>query len=381
MLRTATITWTSFYNYGTCLQAYALQHFIVSLGYENHIVDDKSIVFPVPKSDKSTAVECKWKRRWRKAWQSLRANYRTFYRCQRMLCQGVDGFKAKILKIDYDTPSVLKDKKDYDVYICGSDQIWNPKILSDNRRLFYYAAFTNKKKISYAPSIGRYQIPDEWKEKVAELIKSFYAISVREEAGRDALQELTQQKVELVVDPTLLLSKKEWEDILSCKYIKKEKYVLGYILTPNDTYYRIACEYAQQHGLKFYLFMLNLEDYGHADRLISGGPFDFLAYIRNADMVFTDSFHGTIFSTIFEVPFYTFKRFSDDSPINQNSRIETLLMNMGAADRLIDEKMKSELTDAMPDFDEMMSRMKPLIEHSKDYLKENLTSIENNGKR
>ena len=375
-MKTATLTWNSFYNYGTCLQTYALQHYIESLGYENRVIDDNSIVFAGLKSDKSQAVEGKWKRRWRKAWQSVHANYRTFYRCQRLLCQGVNEFKAKILKIDYETASVLRDEKDYDVYICGSDQIWVSPGFNNPKWIFYYAAFTNKKKISYAPSIGGYYIPDEWKTKVSELISSFSALSVREEAGRDALQELTQQKVKLVVDPTLLLSRNEWEDVLPCNYHKKEKYVLGYILTPNNTYYQIARNYAHQHGMKFYLFMLNLQDYGQADKYISGSPFDFLEYVRNADLLFTDSFHGTIFSTIFERPFYTFKRFADNSPTNQNSRIETLLKIMGTEDRLVDGKSPLTLTNDALKFSEMKRRLEPLIADSKKFLQENLSAIE-----
>lgn len=380
-MKTATLTWTSFYNYGTCLQAYALQHYIESLGYENRIIDDSSIVFAGTKLDKSQTVDGQWKRRWRKAGQSLHANYRTFYRCQRLLCRGVDEFKANTLKIDRDTAFVQKDEKDYDVYICGSDQIWVPSGFNNPKWTFYYAAFTNKKKISYAPSIGGYLIPDEWKDKFAELISSFSAISVREEAGRAALQKLTFQKVELVVDPTLLLSKQEWEDVLPRTIRKKEKYVLGYILTPNNTYYRIAREYAREHGMKFYLFLLNFQDYGQADKYVSGGPFDFLEYVRNADVVFTDSFHGTIFSTIFEQPFYTFKRFADDSPINQNSRIDTLLKMMGTEERLVDGKSPFALTNDALNFSEMKRRLAPLIADSKKFLQDNLSIIETNKER
>ena len=373
-MKTATITWISFYNYGSCLQAYALQHYIESLGCENRIIDDSSIVFAGVKPDKSLVVESKWKRRWWKVWQSVHANYRTFYRCQRYLCQGVDEFKANTLKIDRDTASVQKDGTDYDVYICGSDQIWTPSGFESPRWTFYYAAFTNKKKISYAPSIGGYQIPQKWKEKVAGLINSFSAISVREEAGQKALQELTILPVELVADPTLLLSRQEWESFLPAKK-KNEDYVLGYILTPNDNHYRIARDYAHQHKMKFYLFMLNLQDYGQADKYISGGPFDFLEYIRNANVVFTDSFHGTIFSVIFETPFYTFKRFSDNSPINQNSRIETLFKRMGTETRLIDKHQNEPLNDCTLDFSNIKCQLEPLIEHSKKYLCLNLEAI------
>lgn len=380
MLKTATLTWTSFYNYGTCLQAYALQHYIESLGYENYIIDDSTIIAAnnAQETDKQKKGGWiyKWLKKWRKLQQSIHSNYRVFYKYQRFLCPSINHFKEKKLKICYDIESVVKDKADFDVFVCGSDQIWKPNGFENPKWSFYYAAFTNRPKIAYAPSIGAYQIPKKWKEKLSGLIAPFNALSVREEAGRMALQELIDQPVELVADPTLLLSRQEWESLLPNNLIKKEKYVLGYILTPNDTYYRIAKEYAHQHKMKFYLFMLNLQDYGQADKLISGGPFDFLEYVQNADMVFTDSFHGTIFSTIFEIPFFTFKRFSDDSSINQNSRIDTLLMNMGAEERMIDNQQNEPLNNDTLEFGEIKRRLEPLIEHSKKYLQAHLSAIE-----
>lgn len=379
MLKTATLTWNSFYNYGTCLQAYALQHFIESIGYENLIIDDSRIITENNRlqgiNGERKSKKNKWTKRWKKLWQSFHSKYRAFYKYQRILCPSINHYKIHSLKIYYDIESVLTDKADFDVYICGSDQIWKPEGFENMQWPFYYASFTPKPKIAYAPSIGKYQIPEIWKKKVSELIAPFSVLSVREEAGREAIQELTDKPVELVADPTLLLSRQEWDAVLPAQKNKKEKYVLGYILTPNQQLYKIARDYAHQHGMKFYLFMLNLEDYGQADRLVSGGPFEFLRYIHDAETVFTDSYHGTIFSAIFETPFYTFKRFADDSPINQNSRIETLLTFMGATDRLIDEGNKV-LIDKMPDFNTIKNRLNPLIEHSKAFLRTSLSAIE-----
>ena len=238
---------------------------------------------------------------------------------------------------------------------------------------------TKKEKISYAPSFGRYAIPLNVNKRIATLLNPFKALSVREEAGRKILSGLTQKQIELVVDPTLLLARKEWESLISSNIKSKEKYVLAYILTPNHRLYKIARDYAHSQGLRLYLFMLNIEDYGQADMLISGGPFDFLHYIRDAEMVFTDSYHGTIFSTIFETPFYTFKRFSDDSPINQNSRIDTLLCIMGAEDRLIDDSRQSLPQKLSPDFQEYKKRLEPHIARSKEFLIKNLADIEQQG--
>ena len=138
MLKTAIITWNSYYNYGTCLQAYALQHYIENLGHENKIIDDSSIISPLPPLQKAPSQKGKWLIRARKLWQSLHANYRTYYKYQRILCPAVNRFKKETLKIDYDIETVLQDRSDYKVYVCGSDQIWNPRFLADIRRAFFY---------------------------------------------------------------------------------------------------------------------------------------------------------------------------------------------------------------------------------------------------
>ena len=208
MLKTATITWISFYNYGTCLQAYALQYYIESLGYENHIIDDSTIISrnnaQKTSNHKKTGWTSKWIGRWKKLKQSIHSNYRLFYKNQRILCPSINLFKAHNLRVHYDIESVLSDKAAFDIYICGSDQIWKPDGFENPQWSFYYAAFTKRSKIAYAPSIGAYQIPKKWKEKMSRLIASFNTLSVREVAGRKALQELTDQPIELVVDPTLL---------------------------------------------------------------------------------------------------------------------------------------------------------------------------------
>lgn len=373
MLKTATVTWNSFYNFGTCLQAFALQRYIESIGYSNMIIDDSTIIA-------TQAIRAPfWQRMFSKCiYYSTRfvrmssRKYAMFYKMQRTLCERTNSFKRNMLHVDYSIDSVINDATDYDLFICGSDQIWNPMALEDDRRTFYYANFTTKPKISYAPSLGVVEIPKKWNTKIKELLSSFNAISVREETGRNALLSILNMPIQVVVDPTLLLSKNDWD-----KYVptvgKEESYVLAYFLSYNAKYFRAVRKYAHEHNCKLYAFYIAPSYYKEADRMIMGGPLEFLSYIKDAKAVFTDSFHGTIFSTIFEIPFFTFVRFKNETIQNQNSRIENLLTLMGAKNRLYDETCLFDINkNTELDFKCYKKNLYREICFSKQFLKESL---------
>ena len=179
---------------------------------------------------------------------------------------------------------------------------------------------------------------------------------------------LTDKEVQVVVDPTMLLSKTDWEKIIP-KARAKERYVLGYILTYNESYLSAIRKYARRNKIKFYLFFLDKAFYGKADKLITGGPLDFLAYIKNAEIVFTDSFHGSIFSALLETPFYTLRRFQEDSIESQNSRIDTLMTIMDIKHLLLNEETCIDIKDPIIDFQRIKTSLKPHIENSKQFLK------------
>lgn len=364
MLRTATLTWNSFPNYGTMLQAYALQQYLLSEGYENHIIDDSCIVFP---TSSIIVKQSYWKQKYQRLKQYFNSANRAFFASQRIYCPKMAKFKREQLILDNDIEKVLADKADYNVYICGSDQIWIPKDLNNLKRSFFFASFTQKKKIAYAPSLGRRHVCDEWRNLLIDYVSAFDNLSIREYAGKNILETLTGRDVEIVVDPTLLLNEKEWNSVIP-KRNEKENYVLAYILTPNEHHLSIVRKYAIKHNLKLYLFFLDKSYYGKADKLITGDPFDFLSYIKNAEMFFTDSFHGTIFSYLLRTPFYTFRRFKEDSVENQNSRIETLLQNMDATRLLLDESNCNNISCPNIDFEHIKETLAPLIEKSKQYL-------------
>lgn len=263
------------------------------------------------------------------------------------MCQ---KFKQLYLDIDYHTNDFSQINSAYDIFICGSDQIWNPGFSYYKRlnSLFYYAGFTNKIKIAYAPSLGIYEYPTKHKEEFLSYIKGFKFLSAREKIGCDIIKSLTGREVFCAVDPTLLLSEKQWRDLIGKKQ-KKEQYVLTYFLSYNELYMNAAQEFANKNGLKLKsVYLLQNPKFGDNEDLVCG-PIEFLQAIDGASYVFTDSFHGTLFSIILETKFITFKRF-DKVNVAQNERILNLYKMLGGGINLIDETDLARI-DSLLNFD------------------------------
>ena len=197
----------------------------------------------------------------------------------------------------------------YDAYVCGSDQIWNPKVVNEKGELdsAYFLDFADSKaiKLSYASSIGHHSFSKEEKIKVKSLLEEFNNISVRESDGVEKIKEiLPHRNIHHVVDPTLLLSKDEWISEFNIKENSSEKYILVYSV-PRTKLLRSAIKYFSEKLKlkvvaidKMYFSMENVDNH-----LNSTGPVDFLKLYANASFVITDSFHGTCFSLNFNKPF------------------------------------------------------------------------------
>lgn len=196
------------------------------------------------------------------------------------------------------TPIITKHTR-YDCAIIGSDQVWNPEYLAT--RPFLLNVPGRGKKISYASSIGFSKINEAQKKEFKEALKMYSAISVREQSAKELLQPLTDKRIEVVLDPTLLLDVSEYEALeKKPKGITgNENYVLCYILGDRDHEATIE-KFANEKGYKTIYF---------SDKRDSNyGVEEFLYLIHHAQLVCTDSFHASVFSFIFERPFVAFKR-------------------------------------------------------------------------
>ena len=329
---TATVTWISWNNYGSLLQAYALQHIIKSFGYDNHIISDERIVYPHKYNQVDSPISPLQRIRkslsfWKRflLYKSFRDDYYTkLY---------FDRFRNKNLIIDNEYTNFLELGNKYNVYIAGSDQIWHPS--KNIFKPFYYLNFTNRKKISYAPSLGTSAYPNEYKNVVKELLSSFSYISIREKKGEELLSSFIEKDITTVLDPTLLLSKNEWDKIAT-KTRPNKKFAIGYFLTYNPEYINWTIQDAKRRNIELFFFQINPHVYEYSNNVVAAGPREFISYIKEAEFVYTDSFHATVFSILYEKDFLTFKRFKDGSENDQNSRLINLFRLTEIKDRYID---------------------------------------------
>ncbi len=232
---------------------------------------------------------------------------------------------------------VHKSNENYDVFLCGSDQLWLPGNLGSH---FYTLEYANnkKKKIAYATSFGVSQIPWYQKARTKKYLNEFSFLSCREEKGTKIIKELTGKEVPVVVDPTLLLSKEEWENLIPVDKVLEEKYIFCYLLGGNVEHRKIAEELSKNTGYKIVTIPF-LDNYVEYDenfgdyRMYDVDSSDFVNLIRNAEYVLTDSFHGSIFSIINHKKFVTLNRFLEGSKNSRNSRIDNLCSMLELNDR------------------------------------------------
>lgn len=293
------------YNYGGILQAYALCKVIQALGYECEQIQYK-------KEKDIETFEKSLKGFLRFILNKLKLFIMHFVYGKRT--QFFDYFmqeKIKHSKDVYDDNTITQTIDKYDIFVVGSDQVWNPNLF--NKSYFLEFVPENKIKLSYAASLSVFELSEDQKNFLKNCLKGYKAISVREKNAVELLTNLTDKKVQWVLDPTLLLSKEEW-NILSSGRTPIDKYVFTYFLGSGRVERKLAEEYAKIKGLKIVSMPLVFGwksgfDNNFGDiRLFDVSPEDFISLIKNAETIFTDSFHAVVFSHIFEKNFYVFKR-------------------------------------------------------------------------
>lgn len=335
MTRTATITWVRYHNFGSLLQAYALQKVILSLGYQNMILDDTQVLAPYEMPPKA------WTKRMLKRIldKVYLLRFHKFLKAEAKSKRLAQKFKEIYLSIDTDTLPLEKVNSRYDCIICGSDQIWHP----NNKNPFYYADFFKGKKIAYAPSIGVKEYPEVFYETFSKPhLDKFTHLSLREEKGAKSLSKLMHKDIPNVIDPTLLLERFDWMKLTLDNEMHRKPYVICYFLSPNKWYLDYAKQFAKEKGLDLRIFYTNAK-YKKIGTPIITGPTGFLSEIKNSAWVLTDSFHATIFSIHFERQFITFQRFGELLDKNIDSRVLNLLEPLGLQERHIDRDNLSSI--------------------------------------
>lgn len=266
-----------------------------------------------------------------------------------------------------------KNAYSYGAFVVGSDQLWLPSNISAD---YYTLNFVPEevKKIAYATSFGVSQLPHKQAEMAKKFLNRLNAIFVRETSGQKLIKQLTGKEVPLVCDPTLLFTAEEWNKQAPATRRIKGNYILCYFLGNNPEQRSFAKRLATALNCKI-VQLPNLDEYiksdeGFADYpLYDVSPLDFIALIRDAQFVLTDSFHCTVFSTLFEKPFFSFRRYNNDSQVSTNSRIYSLLDTFGIPERLLrgNEEI-SQCTKMQIDFAQVHQNIDLLRQKSIQYL-------------
>ena len=288
------------YNYGAMLQAYATQRFLDNNDIENEIID-----FRPYEIDKDYHIRI----------ETLKKNLNLFlHMClskllgKRKKYHNFEKFLAKDMKLSAKTYKKIdaKTQLKYDILIAGSDQIWNPDIMQ-KRYEYILKVGQEKKKISYASSFGKDEIDEESKKIFKEELKKYSAISTREQQGIEILKNMGISKGVKVCDPVFLLSKQEWDDVKQNEIKIDGKYVLLYSLQNNDVMNESIVKVSKEYGYKIVSVHPTGVQKDFADINVSNvGPKGFIDLIDNAEFVFSNSFHATAFSIIYNKKIFAF---------------------------------------------------------------------------
>lgn len=366
-MKIRTITCHDCYNLGASLQAYALQHYLESMGHDVQIINYKpdylsnhfkfgavnNPVFnrPVIKQlylfakfpGRLLSLPRKWVYdRFTKTYLHLTVRYNSY-----------DELKA--------------NPPEADTYIAGSDQIWNT-LFCNGRDGAFYLDFGKQdvRRISYAASFATKDVVPEYREFVRKEFMNFDAISIREKVSLPLLNSLGRTDGVAVCDPVFLLSKDEWNKLADNATIElsKERYMLVYLTDRSEAIKQIALEIHKNTGWKIYGVGPFRESW--IDRnFVNAGPLDFVKLINEAQYVLSNSFHATAFSLILERNFCVVNR-KDGT----NERMKSILEDAGLGNRLLSSFKKEQLKSI--DYIEVHNKLSAIIESSKQWLNKNI---------
>ncbi len=362
------MTWYSYNNYGSKLQATAIYNILKQKGYTPTFINY---------SPRGTISEnLSFRVILKKVFDKISNRNKAITNNESFKLYSKNYFSETEKCDSYIDLFQLND--DFDAFVCGSDQIWSPNNFDPR----FFLDFANSNKIvAYAPSIGLSAINDSIIfNKMKELINRFNYISIREETGAKIIKDICGKNVNVVVDPTLLMNKDDWQRFESKslnKELKNDNYIVTYFLGESDKYLDGIKKYAKENKLVIYnIPVYKKRKINKFDFHYEVGPSEFLSLIKNAKCVFTDSFHGTIFSINYNVNFYTYKRFNDKSKINQNSRVTDFLGKLSLYDRIVDNK--SLLKNSNIKYSIINQKIEKFRNESMSFLLSSLENINNN---
>lgn len=331
------ITHSSHLNYGATLHGYAFQQYLLKYGVDSIVIDyipkvvaKDNLKYPILNDDsyrpfiKRFAIKLNWL-------IGFRANIRRYSKFKDFVNKRIRK-TSKIYKYSSLLQAEEIDGRSFPIFVCESDVIW--KVTSeetiDENFFLKFPAAEGHKKIAYAPTISSKMLSDKFLDKLKSLISDFDAISAREKQGAEYLAELTNREVPWVLDPTLLLHKEDYDEIETKPL--EDRYLLIYNVTENDIkMVKEAVKFAKKHQLRpveISNYALNRFVVPHTVK-VGVGIEEWIGYIKNADVIVTNSFHGFCFSVLYHRDVYLFQR------NNEDYKMQNIAESLGMKHRLI----------------------------------------------
>ncbi len=316
-MRTGILTYHHTTNFGSLLQTYALFKKVTELGFECEVIDYRN-----------KAVEARESPRRLKQCKGVR-QIRDFFKYEKFKMKKAEAFKEftrKYIHISadtYDVNTIKNIENKYDIFIVGSDLVWDFTI--NGKDTTYMLDFADKriKKVAYASSVGQTWDENQINE-VNRLLGAFDSIGVREYEIQKELSKQLGRDVDFVGDPTMLIEPKDWKKLADSRMIPG-KYILVYFADKDLKIYKDAVEYGNKNGIPVYLISYSwVPESMKAIR--PARVEEFLSLILYADTVFTASYHGMLFSLYFEKNFYYYNR-------GWKARMRSIASYLGIEDR------------------------------------------------
>lgn len=363
-MKVGILTFPNSVSYGACLQMIALQNTVRRMGHEVEIINYYN---PYMKAEKHTDRGRNSLKRALRHHIRVLMHRRLYTRFRRFEQQQVIRYPSRAFT---DKKRLIEVGQRYDVVICGSDQVWSPYITNTDISYFLNFCDDTTKRVAYAPSFGAVTFPDGFEEQITPELQKFHALSARELPGKEIVERLAGRETTIVTDPTWLVDAADWAAMERSHPAATGDYVLFFVVRQSEELLRRCKSFAKQHNLKVVVVGGNpFSAAKNKDPMLSYatdvGPEQWLYLVRHARYVFTNSFHGTAFSVLFERDVYV------QIPSQSGSRLHQVLESFGMEDRMVREG--EELTEAAIDYRRVHDIFNQLKEQSLTYLNNALT--------
>lgn len=356
MKKVGILTFHDTLNYGASLQCYALQKKLCLMGVDVKVIDYKNL--------------CQ-----KKFYSPFNIDNKSLKKIVLMIISlPVNLIKQKKKKAFHKTylplsesyykNTINKANSNFDVFIVGSDQVWNWR-LTDNDTTFLLDFVDDKNlRYSYAASLGIKEIDNEKLIQYRDNLIKYRDISIREKGSIELVRSIVDKDIKISVDPVFLLSYDTWKNMAA--KIKLRNYILLYAFNGTRAY-EYALQISKNTGKKLIYLSAPIKKFGKFKAKRAIGPIDFIGWFLNADYVITDSFHGTAFSIIFKKQFVSF---CSDKTYDGSIRIKNLLNELGLQDRILSEKLNFEKLSEEINYNEVDNKLKLYVKASENYLQE-----------